>query len=444
MVKFIYILAILFGAWAVFDYSMASNEAVKPYFLPPPAETVNLDKAPKQELSVLAVKVEPELPIKPREQQAPSIPTAAQYQPAPVSKPAAAAKQNATKVCPAPRAGDPSTLLHFGQPVRLNGANLAWSRDEHYAKDVGTDFVDLRAFREKFAQISAAGGNSARWWMHTNGTTTPNISPNGQVLGLSSQQSNQQVVNQVRAILDAAWAEGILLNITLFSFDFMCQSDRLGPHATMLNQEAQSYIDNALTPLVRGLKDHPALFAWEIFNESEGMAIGSDFFGDPNLQNCSAGRPQPTQVFQRFVNLAAARIHALDPNVKVTTSVGHPYHLKDYTNQALLSNAYARPSGVLDFYQIHWYSDDYNPFEKTWSSFGVDRPVVVGEYAVTETQNARRLLQNGYAGAWMWAQTSESGAKVSRTIRSGKFCAPRINKAAIETCIRSKSRSCYK
>ena len=435
MIKFLYIFAALLGLWVIIDIGLLNEDAGSDaYSLPP---------APENLLGV-SEKERPKIDDTPPAYPDVEVTTALDFKAKePIIK-TADATPRARQVCPTPQAGSPSTITHFGQPIRLNGANLAWSRDAHYARDVGTDYVDMRAFRERFAKIAAAGGNSARWWMHTNGTVTPHIEASGKVIGLSAQRTNQQVIDQVRAILDAAWAEGILLNITLFSFDFMCQQDRLGAHEAMLNQHSQSYLDNALAPLVHGLKDHPALFAWEIFNESEGMAVGSSFFGDPNLQNCAVGRAQPTRIFQRFVNHAAARIHAIDPNVKVTTSVGHPHHLKDYTNRLLAGQAFSRPGGVLDFYQIHWYSEDFNPFLKTAGSYRFDRPIVVGEYEASGEQNARRLLKNGYAGAWMWSQTSENDAKVSLTIQSGKVCAPPIHKAAIEACIRNKPSWCYK
>lgn len=54
--------------------------------------------------------------------------------------------------------------------------------------------------------------------------------------------------------------------------DYVCFSNLFYDDAKL-----QSYIDNALTPMVQGLKDHPAIGAWEIMNEPEGsIAMSSD------------------------------------------------------------------------------------------------------------------------------------------------------------------------
>lgn len=462
MVKVLYILAALligfavvdFGksepvanGWALIPKDVASDQDMAAAPMPPDITPPVISSLPSPRTA--KPKIDKPAKAQPSKAQAPGAapPKTAQFQTPPVISAAPAPKMAAANVCPAPRAGS-TALSHFGQPIRLNGANLAWSRNVHYAKDVGTDFVDMRAFRQHFANIAKAGGNSARWWMHTNGSVTPNIDPSGRVLGLSAQLSDQAVVAQVRRILDAAWEQGILLNITLFSFDMMCDNGRQGANNAMLNTHYQSYIDKALTPLVSGLKDHPALFAWEIFNEAEGMAIGTSFFGDPNLQNCATGREQPTWVMQRFINHAAARIHALDPNVKVTSSVGHPSHFEDYTNSALLGQGFSVPGGDLDFYQIHWYAEDRDPFIKTSASYGAGRPIVVGEYSFgpgrSIPQNSKTLFKNGYAGAWVWSQTSMGPSDVYETINSGAVCAPPLNKSAVLSCIQNKSGTCYK
>lgn len=438
MVKWLYIFTAVCAAFAAVDFVLSKGTGG------------NSERLPAEEGAADVVSPETVMPILPRLEAG----SAAQPVPKPRVKQAQAEDPPTSQitaprnVCPAIRKGDPSTLTHFGQPVRLNGANIAWSRNAAYARDVGTDYVDIAAFKNHFANIAKAGGNSARWWMHTNGSVTPHIGPDGRVRGLSAQTSNSEVISQVRHILDAAWAEGILLNITLFSFDMMCDNGREGAHSAMMNTHYQSYIDNALTPLVRGLKDHPALFAWEIFNEAEGMALGTSFFGDPSFQNCATGRAQQTQVLQRFVNHTAARIHAIDPNVKVTTSVGHPRYLEDYTNSALLGQSFSQPSGGLDFYQIHWYAEERNPFTKTSKSYGASKPIVVGEYKydaqTPAPQNSKSIFENGYAGAWTWSQTSEMRANIFKSINSGVVCAPPVNKAAIMACLNSKSPACYK
>ena len=43
----------------------------------------------------------------------------------------------------------------------------------------------------------------------------------------------------------------------------------------------QTYIDNALIPWVRAVKDHPALGGWDIINEIEGFVIPGEHNSEP-------------------------------------------------------------------------------------------------------------------------------------------------------------------
>lgn len=334
------------------------------------------------------------------------------------------------QVCGTPNATN--TLTHQGRPIRLNGANIAWSTHPRFARDVGDGAIEVAAFRRHFAQIKAAGGNSARWWLHTNGTVTPNVKADGIVTGLSNRHSNEQVIAQIRQVLDIAHQHGIVVNITLFSFNMMCGDYNPYAYEKMLKRHHMSYINNALTPMVLGLRGHPALFAWEVFNEAEGMTEGSSFYGDPSsgMEPCRTGVEMPKWVLQRFVNHTAARIKEIDPNVNVTTSVGNPSHLKDYTNRALLSHPFSVRQGTLDFYQIHWYGGDYNPYLMSASNYRLDRPIVVGEYAYKDDSASRtrardlgpRMMRNGYAGAWVWSQLTEDAGKVTESMRTTSVC----------------------
>jgi hypothetical protein len=340
---------------------------------------------------------------------------------------------------------NPSGILtHFGQPINLNGANLAWV---NYAEDVGTSqSPNLATFRSHFQLISQAGGNSARWWMHINGTVTPAHDSSGYISGLSSQRTNEQVIDQMRQILDAAWDEGVVLTITLFSFDMLC--NEVPDYNNMLNNNHNSYLDNALAPLVAGLKDHPALFAWEIFNESEGMTQGTDFFSGHSV--CAGDQPEPKWVFQRFVNHAAARIHQIDPNVKVTTSLGHPSHINDFSNGALTSQNFSLAGGTLDFYQVHWYNGSFNPYTTTEASYQLDKPIVIGEFSYKDDVESgtsasalgARIFEQGYAGAWVWDLVSEAVTANLVIAGANSYSGP-IDKAAVENCIQTQESWCY-
>src|SRR4051812_2833855 len=147
-----------------------------------------------------------------------------------------------------------------------SGLNVAWVR---FANDVPNP--DLNTFRTIFKNAHDAGGRVVRWWFHTNGTVTPGYNADGTVKMI--QQSH---IDGVKAILAAAHAAGVSLDISLWSFD-MAQDNAAGAAANNLrlmteDSIRQSYIDNYLTPLVTALKGTPGLYSYEIFNEPEGMS----------------------------------------------------------------------------------------------------------------------------------------------------------------------------
>ena len=351
-------------------------------------------------------------------------------------------------------------LSHFGQPVYLNGANVAWV---NFGFDVGQVDSTSDQLRNEFQEIANYGGNSARWWLHASGWFSPDIGADGFVRGISPNTQNgvsdQDMIDQVRDVLDAAWEEGILLTISLFSYDIACGENnnlngsvfRGSRFNGMLNVYYESYIDNVLTPLVTELRDHPALFAWEIFNEADGMSTGNNFFND----NCPLGSyPQTNETLQRFVNLSAARIHAIDPNVKVTTSVSQTALLGQYTNDVLTAPDTADPTGTLDFYQAHWYwsiGHSSNPYEVTAQQRGLDKPIVMGEFqdgtepaSGTLPENlSSALFEQGYAGAWLWDLNGLPPSVVETVIAGAAAYSPPINKAAIEACILNRAPDCY-
>ena len=119
---------------------------------------------------------------------------------------------------------------------------------------------NLNAFKAIFKNAHDAGGRVVRWWFHTNGTVTPGYNSDGTVKAI--QQSH---IDGVKAILAAANAAGVAVNISLWSFD-MAQDNAAGAAANnknLLTQDniRQSYVDNYLTPL----EGTPGLYSYEIF-----------------------------------------------------------------------------------------------------------------------------------------------------------------------------------
>jgi len=299
-----------------------------------------------------------------------------------------------------------------GQQLFLNGVNLAWKQ---FADDIGpsSSTPDLNHFENVFDRVKANGGNCLRLWLHTNGAHTP--AWNGSMV----TGPGKDAISDLRAILDQAWERKVGLMLCLWSFDM--QRIEYGTGITdraraILTTPAnrQSYIDNALIPMVQALKGHPAIQSWEIFNEPEGMSneFGWDFT-----------RHVPMSDIQAFVNQCAGAIKRTDPGAQVTngswsffaaTDVGEG-NLNYYRDDRLIAAGGDR-DGTLDFYCVHYYDwagTVRSPFHHQASHWGLDKPLVVAEFYPGSDHGCQNcgssphqaLFNLGYAGALGWSWT---------------------------------------
>ncbi len=352
-------------------------------------------------------------------------------------------------------------IAYNKQNLFLSGANLAWVS---FARDIGPGPTDFARISDVLLSMHDRGGNALRWWLHTNGTSTPQFDNSGFVSGPGSG-----TIADLKQVLDLAWEREIGLKLCMWSFDML----RASNNATVLNRNTllltdttytRAYINNSLIPMVDSLKGHPAIIAWEIFNEPEGM---SNEFGWSDIRHV------PMSAIQQFINLCAGAIHRTDPQALVTSGAWSFLALTDvpttslgkgvaelsqisfaekqqivtwfnqkyrsslpadeiinylqrlasvanfnYYSDSRLIAAGGDPNGTLDFYSVHYYSGivpsnptSISPFHHPKSYWGLDKPLVVAEFALQNTSGVLKtalyetLYQTGYAGALAWSWT---------------------------------------
>lgn len=320
----------------------------------------------------------------------------------------------------------PALIPFRAQGIRLQGFNIAWF---DFANDF-SDSLDEPRLRQALEDVRAAGGNSLRWWLHVDGSHTPewgNVDGKLQVTGPS-----EHLVSSFRQALDIASEYDVYLLPSLWSFDMLLTNDyRMPPNqanAQLLLDDAvlNSYIDNALIPMVKALNDHPQLVAWELFNEPENMTEPW-FTQKPQLY----GGPVPTLArLQRVQALMAAAIHrtalAHGQQALVTTGSksvakynsdvagGYNYYRDDRMIAAASGNGLA----TLDFYAPHYYNNEgcegaWSPFHHHASRWGLDKPIVIGEFyahkpldvlgsSISAARLCSTLHRQGYAGGFSW------------------------------------------
>lgn len=303
-------------------------------------------------------------------------------------------------------------IKYNNQEIFLNGTNIAWVS---FGNDLGVNKKSkIEDFSKIFAQVHENGGNSIRIWLHTTGVNTPEFNENGDITG-----PGEGTIEDMVALCDAAWENDLGLVLCLWSFDMlrMSNGEKYTARAKRLLESEEvtmTYINNCLIPMVKALKKHPGITTWEIFNEPEGMS--NEFGWDFN-------KHVPMHDIQRFINLCSGAIHRTDPKALVTNGSWSFFAASDvgegnknyYTDERLIE-AGGDKDGYLDFYTVHYYNwakEIRSPFNHDASYWGLDKPLVVGEFHAIETYGVaadklhEELYNRGYAGAqsWSWTDT---------------------------------------
>lgn len=313
----------------------------------------------------------------------------------------------------------PSGLIsRQGKMLFINGINLAWI-------EFGNDMDNFNAgrFNQALGQVSKAGGNAVRWWIHVNGSHSPQFNNSGYVSGLSSA-----TIPTLKKALDMARKKNVGLILCLWSFDMLQnQGQNLDATKKLIEDKkyTQAYIQNALVPMVRAVKGHPALIAWEVCNEPEGMTTTFGW----------TYRRTQMRFVQQFVNLIAGAIHRQDPNALVTNGswnlqvVGNVAGCANFYTNEVLIKAGGDELGYLDFYQIHYYphqnDETTSPFHHPATYWNLDKPILIGEFpakglrdfgkgylpktTLTTEQAYQFAFQNGYAGVLSWTYSNHDG-----------------------------------
>ncbi len=320
---------------------------------------------------------------------------------------------------------------------KANGINIAWI---NYGRDIGVNpnggknfRPDLKKFEEVMNFVSSNGGNVIRWWYHTNGSTNPVFDRQQKV-----KRNPNFFHNDVKAILNLAQQKGIKVQICLWSFDMLKDQWEVDAVANkkLLTQKAyrDAYIKNALLPLVNAVGNHPALYAWEVFNEPEGMTR--------RYANHWPGFLQKIEMkdIQKFINKVSGAIRRAQPKVKITNgSLGFLTNVEDsekgfwnaYTDVNLI-NAGGDQKGYLDFYNIHYYNwagVNGSPFHNNFNTNKIDKPTVIGEFYpdnlelsgvpnIKAKDLGKRLNEKSWHGSIVWSWTDRTSTVARNNMAS--------------------------
>jgi len=259
------------------------------------------------------------------------------------------------------------------------GCDFGWNKWNSHA-GVTTHIDDVRA---DFESMAASGYEVSRWFVFTDGRGGIEWGPNGELVGFADR-----FFDDMDAAVEIAGSTGVRLCLVLIDFAWL--DDPLRRAAL----ESPAFIDRVLDPFLDRYGNHDAIHSYDVINEPDW-------------------RPEwPIDSLRAFVGAVSNRIHQ-QSRALVTLGGGRVRNAKQWDD----------PVYGLDFVQVHSYPDvrypdrDEGLFGRTAASFGLTRPLLIGEcpsdprqhpeghlspaYTLADYLNLAR--EGGYLGAWPWS-----------------------------------------
>ena len=208
---------------------------------------------------------------------------------------------------------------------------------------------------------------------------SPLYNEDGYVIGTDSANS---LFSDLRSFLDECASNNILAGLVLFNGAVLRNQKTI--NLFWDDSKLTSYLDTVLVPLVRELRDHPALGYWEVMNEPEGSTPAGQKDSEPcfDLTHLDwskdgesrawgpgwSGADIPIWRILRLHNWVADAVHREDGKALVSAGswsslastfvagddAVHKAGFNHYSDECLLK-AGQRELGVVDFVQFHTY-----------------------------------------------------------------------------------------
>jgi len=272
----------------------------------------------------------------------------------------------------------------------IYGVNLPWF-DGQYDHDLGPNpqhpdwgvWYDQTKVSRYFGDIRSIGFQVVRVWLMERAEGLL-VDKDGIITGL-----HDTFLTNLDDLVERARDQNLRL--------YLCLSTTWGdvkyPSPVVSDKQQAAYLERAVKPLVKRLRDNKVVFAIDVFNEIESEVR------DDAKQKATIAQAR------NFIRNSVQAVKAADP--KRLVSAGSGWHgwkpVQDGQYKGL----------GLDFYDIHVYSDDgYLPHVR---ELNVDKPVIVGECGQAAKRDddevqrkavtgfLRNASAKGYAGCFVWA-----------------------------------------